>query len=194
MALLGSSPLRMASVSISTRASYSPYSAWKCAGLWSLKYIRTTIPKNRVTSGISSLDSTLSARPAPGNLRRPHRPSAAVSPAPLGPRLRCDCAVTSAVCGGVSDHRGIPTVLKTRLLRPNWTELDWQSSASIPVSATKFSTACSQRGHTRSPNSGAAGISRVLLLELLLLSCRLFVPSKLAHPYPGIRFDASHWR
>src|ERR1035437_10352039 len=106
MALLGSSPLRMASVSISTRASYSPYSAWKCAGLWSLKYIRTTIPKNRVTSGISSLDSTLSGRPAPGNLRRPHRPSAAVSPAPLGPRLRCDCAVTSAVCGGVSDHRG----------------------------------------------------------------------------------------
>src|ERR1039458_8608815 len=90
MALLGSSPLRMESVSISTRASYSPYSAWKCAGLWSLKYIRTTIPKNRVTSGISSLDSTFSARPAPGNLRRPHRPGAAASPAPLGPRLRCD--------------------------------------------------------------------------------------------------------
>src|ERR1039457_3924397 len=82
MALLGSSPLRMESVSISTRASYSPYSAWKCAGLWSLKYIRTTIPKNRVTSGISSLDSTFSARPAPGNLRRPHRPGAAASPAP----------------------------------------------------------------------------------------------------------------
>src|ERR1039458_2512538 len=121
--------------------SYSPYSAWKCAGLWSPKYIRTTIPKNRVTSGISSLDSTLSARPAPGNLRRPHRPSAAVSPARLGPRLRCDCAVTSAVCGGVSDHRGIPTLLKTQPLRPNWTGLSCQPSGSIPVSATKFSPA-----------------------------------------------------
>jgi|GEM_PF-4887046 hypothetical protein len=58
MALLGRSPLRMESVSISKRASYSPYSAWKCGGLWSLKYIRITIPKNRVTSGISSFDST----------------------------------------------------------------------------------------------------------------------------------------
>src|SRR5664279_3190779 len=61
MALLGRYPLRMESVSISKRASYSPYSAWKCAGLWSLKYIRTTIPKNRVTSGISSIDFTPSA-------------------------------------------------------------------------------------------------------------------------------------
>src|ERR1035437_7904843 len=61
MALLGRSALRMESVSISTRASYSPYSAWKCAGLWPLKYIRTTIPKNRVTSGISSFHFTLSA-------------------------------------------------------------------------------------------------------------------------------------
>src|ERR1035437_5607230 len=61
MALLGRSPLRTESVSISTRASYSPYSAWKCAGLWSLKYIRTTIPKNRVTSGISSFDFTPTA-------------------------------------------------------------------------------------------------------------------------------------
>src|SRR5438132_1485338 len=64
MALLGRSPLRMESVSISTRASYSPYSAWKCAGLWSLKYIRTTIPKNRDTSGIPSFDFTYSASTA----------------------------------------------------------------------------------------------------------------------------------
>src|SRR6266853_4295500 len=62
----------------------------------------------------------------------------AASPAPLGPRLRCDCAVTSAVHGGVSEHRGIPTGLKTQPLRPNWTELNWQPSGSIPVSATKY--------------------------------------------------------
>jgi len=54
----------------------------------------------------------------------------------LGARLRCDCAVTSAVHRGVSEHRGIPTVLKTRPVKPNWTELNWQPSGSIPVSAT----------------------------------------------------------
>src|ERR1035441_3313205 len=57
-------------------------------GVWSLKYIRTTIPKNRLTPGISALDSPCPARPAHGNLRRPHRPRAAASPAPLGTRLR----------------------------------------------------------------------------------------------------------
>jgi hypothetical protein len=55
------------------------------------------------------------------------------------PRLRCDCAVTSEVRCGVSDPPGIPTGLKTQLLRPNWTELNWQPSGSIPVSATMFS-------------------------------------------------------
>src|ERR1017187_8534755 len=58
------------------------------------------------------------------------------SPAPLGTRLRCDCAVTSAVRGGVPEHLGIPTALKTQPLRPNWTGLNWQPSGSTPVSAT----------------------------------------------------------
>lgn len=118
-------------------------------GVWSLKYIRTTIPKNRVTSGISSLDSTFSARPAPGNLSRPHRPGGAASPAPRGPRLRCDCAVTSAVRGGVSDHRGIPTGLRTQPLRPIWTGLNWQPSGSTPVSTTIFSTTYRHRAKMR---------------------------------------------
>ena len=137
MALLGSSPLRLESVSISTRTSYSPYSAWKCAGLWSLKYIRTTIPKNRVTSGISPLDSTCSAGPArEAAFARERWPR----PLPSGRRLRCDRAVTSAVRGGVSGHRRIPTVPKTHPLRRNWAGLNRQPSGSIPVSATKFST------------------------------------------------------
>src|ERR1039458_1538584 len=82
MALLGRSPLRVESVSISMRASYSPYSAWKCAGLWSLKYIRTTIPKNRVTSGISSFDFNPFA-PAPSEAAS-DRPAA--TPPPSGHR------------------------------------------------------------------------------------------------------------
>src|ERR1035441_2997990 len=83
MALLGRSPLSVDSVSISTRASYSPYSAWKCAGPWSLKYIRTTIPKNRVTSCISSIDL-----PLPHSLR----PSEAAS----------DRNAARVVCGALS--------------------------------------------------------------------------------------------
>jgi hypothetical protein len=47
-----------------------------------------------------------------------------------------DCAVTSAVHSGVSEHRGIPTGLKPQPLRSNWTGLNWQPSGSIPVSAT----------------------------------------------------------
>lgn len=58
---------------------------------------------------------------------------------PRGPRLRCDCAVTSAVRRGVSEHPGIPAALKTQPIRPNWTELNWQPSGSIPVSATILS-------------------------------------------------------
>src|ERR1039458_9526137 len=80
MALLGRSPLRVESVSISMRASYSPYSAWKCAGLWSLKYIRTTIPKNRVTSGISSFDFNPFA-PAPSEAESDRH---AATPPPSG--------------------------------------------------------------------------------------------------------------
>ena len=68
----------------------------------------------------------------------------------LGPRPRCDCAVTSAVRGGVLDHRGIPTGLKTQLLRPNWTEPNRQQSGSIPVSATMFSIPSRDCAHTRS--------------------------------------------
>ena len=52
------------------------------------------------------------------------------------PRLRCDCAVTSAVRGGVPEHRGIAGGLKTQPLRLNWTGLNCQLSGSIPVSAT----------------------------------------------------------
>src|ERR1035441_9884079 len=167
MALLGSSPLRMESVSISTRAS-----AWKCAGLWSLKYIRTTIPKNRVTSGISSLDSTFSARPAPGNLRRPHRPGGAASPAPRGPRLRCDCAVTSAVCGGVSDHRGIPTGLRTQPLRPIWTGLNWQPSGSTPVSATIFSITYRHRAKMRAYELRSGVVAIVPHVRIVVLQQR----------------------
>jgi hypothetical protein len=55
-------------------------------------------------------------------------------PSARGPR--CDCAVTSAVRGSVSEQAGIPTVLKAQPLRPNWTELNRQPSGSIPVSAT----------------------------------------------------------
>ena len=36
----------------------------KMRGAWSLQYIRTTIPKNRVTSGIPFFDFTVSARAA----------------------------------------------------------------------------------------------------------------------------------
>src|ERR1019366_842641 len=54
-------------------------------------------------------------------------------------RPRCDCAVTSAVRGGILDHPRIPTVLKTQPLRPNWTELNWRTAGSTPVSATMFS-------------------------------------------------------
>jgi len=56
-----------------------------------------------------------------------------------GPRLRCDCAVTSAVRGGVSEQRGILSVLKPQLFRLNWTRLNCQPSGSIPVSATNSS-------------------------------------------------------
>jgi hypothetical protein len=65
------------------------------------------------------------------------------------PRPRCDCAVTSAVRGGVSDHPGIPTGLKTQLLRPNWTELNRLPSGSIPVSATNSSTTYRECAVTR---------------------------------------------
>jgi predicted nuclease of predicted toxin-antitoxin system len=47
--------------------------------------------------------------------------------------------VTSVVRGGVPEHPGIPTALKTQPLRPIWTRLNWQPSGSIPVSATKSS-------------------------------------------------------
>src|SRR5665647_220846 len=93
MALRGRSPLRMESVSISTRASYSPYSAWKCAGLWSLKYIRTTIPKNRVTSGISSFHFTLSA-PAASEAA-----SARATPSAIGTLRTHSLAGQTAVIG-----------------------------------------------------------------------------------------------
>src|SRR5260221_10766245 len=66
----------------------------------------------------------------------------------LGPRLRCDCAVTSAVRSGVSEHPGIPAALKTQPLRPNWSELNCQPSGSIPVSATIFSYTYEDSNHT----------------------------------------------
>src|SRR5260370_35789982 len=68
-----------------------------------------------------------------GNVR-----SAVASLAHIGPRLRCDCAVTSALRGGILKHPGIPTVLKTQLLRPNWTGPNWRSAGSTPVSGTIF--------------------------------------------------------
>ena len=55
------------------------------------------------------------------------------------PATRCDCAVTSALRGGVSAHLGITTVLKRQPLRPNWTELNWRLAGSTPVSATNES-------------------------------------------------------
>jgi hypothetical protein len=57
--------------------------------------------------------------------------------------------VTSAVCGGVSDHRGIPTGLRTQPLRPIWTGLNWQPSGSTPVSTTIFSTTYRHRAKMR---------------------------------------------
>src|ERR1017187_2365068 len=78
--------------------------------------------------------------------------SGAASPGQLGPRLRCDCAVTSAVRGGNSVHRGILTVLKTQLLRPNWTGLNWRSAGSTPVSATNSSITYGQCAYACSPN------------------------------------------
>jgi hypothetical protein len=69
----------------------------------------------------------------------PHCKDLSRLPSPLGTRLRCDRAVTSAVRGGVSDHPGIPTVLKRQPLRPNWTDLNWRTAGSTPVSATKES-------------------------------------------------------
>ena len=50
-----------------------------------------------------------------------------------------DRVITSAIRGVVSQHPGIPTVLKTQLLRLNWTELNWRLAGSTPVSATMFS-------------------------------------------------------
>src|SRR5437868_5205860 len=43
-----------------------------------------------------------------------------LAPWPVGPRLRCDCAVTPAVRSGPLEHPGIPTTLKTQPLRRNW--------------------------------------------------------------------------
>ena len=40
---------------------------------------------------------------------------------------------------GIPEHPGIPTALKTQLLRLNWTELNWRLAGSTPVSATMFS-------------------------------------------------------
>jgi hypothetical protein len=51
-----------------------------------------------------------------GGLGGKNPQSAASSPLPLGPPLRCDCAVTSEVRGGVLDQSGIPTGLKTQHL------------------------------------------------------------------------------
>jgi len=91
----------MESVSISTRASYSPYSAWKCAGLWSLKYIRTTIPKNRVTSGISSFHFTLSA-PAASEAA-----SARATPSAIGTLRTHSLAGQTAVIGVSREGLGL---------------------------------------------------------------------------------------
>jgi hypothetical protein len=57
---------------------------------------------------------------------------AAVGVRALRPRVRCDCAVTSAVRGGGSRCRGIPTVLKPQRLRPNWTDLNRQPRLRFP--------------------------------------------------------------
>ena len=71
-----------------------------------------------------------------GGLERGQFPKRGSISAPLVPRPRCDCAVTSAVRGGVPEHPGIPIALKTQPLRPIWTHLNCQPSGSIPVSAT----------------------------------------------------------
>jgi len=46
---------------------------------------------------------------------------------------------TSALLRALSALAANRTGPKTQLLRPNCTELDWQSPGSIPVSATMFS-------------------------------------------------------
>src|SRR5260370_17952295 len=56
-----------------------------------------------------------------------------------GQRLRCDCAVTSAVRGGVSGLPPILAPLKKQLPRPHWTLLNWQLSGAIPLCAIKLS-------------------------------------------------------
>src|SRR5258705_6084382 len=48
----GSRPSRNSNGSIPTMARKSSYRTWKCGGLWSLKYIVTTIQRNRLISGI----------------------------------------------------------------------------------------------------------------------------------------------
>ena len=96
------------------------------------------------------VDGGESAKP----LNRPalQRLLAQVSEGKVGraPRPRCDCAVTSAVRGGVPEHPGIPTGLKTILPRPNWTDLNRQPACSIPVSATMFSITYKKFHHTAS--------------------------------------------
>ena len=70
------------------------------------------------------------------------------------PRLRCDHTVTSALRGGISEHPGIPTVLKRQPLRPNRTELNCLPSGSTAVSATQFL------------NNGLASVSAVAPSDL----------------------------
>ena len=60
-------------------------------------------------------------------------------------------AVRRVLCGLVANRTGP----KTLLLRPNWTELDWQSPGSIHVSAIKFSWSYGHRGRTGKHALGA---------------------------------------
>src|SRR6266568_4261344 len=70
--------------------------------------------------GSESRDSVLSGDSGVWIVEHPRATERAISKtqqhqcAPLGPRLRCDCAVTAAVHSRVSEHPGIPTRLKTQ--------------------------------------------------------------------------------
>ena len=79
------------------------------------------------------------------------------------PWLRCDCVVTSAVCSGIPGHRGIQGGLKTQPLGPNWNELNWQPSGSIPVSATNSSNTYGQQGITGYHAQRSSGTSKPLV-------------------------------
>ena len=76
------------------------------------------------------------------------RKTAPVQHASSTTALRSVCSITFR----------IPTILKRQPLRPNWTELNWRTAGSTPVSATKESTTYGLCAVTRCDAQRASGI------------------------------------